>query len=97
MDQIVVDLHKHRDGQSNLEDQIERKNTILVAIEKSKEKIDNFKKEVPVVQRKIEKYDRTISNHEKAIRDMKLKKQSLLARDEELKKEATITIEKVDE
>lgn len=97
LDQIEVDLQKQKEVQANLEDRIKRKDALLAVIEKSKEKIDSFKEEVPNVQVKLERYDRVISNYENAIRDLESKKQTLSTRNEEIKQEASFTIERIEE
>jgi len=97
LDQIEVDLQKQKEVQANLEDRIKRKDALLAVIEKSKEKFEIFKKEVPNVQAKLERYDRVISNYENAIRDLESKKQTLSTRNEEIKQEASFTIERIEE
>ena len=97
LDHVVFYLQRHRDCQAKLEDQIKHKVELLAEIEEIKKKIDNFKKEVQVVQDKIEEYNHTISNYKKAIQELESKKEALLANDKELREEASLTIEKVNE
>ena len=97
LDQIDVDLHLKKDGQTKLADQIKCRDELMAEIEESKEKIYRFKREVPNVKKKMEEYDLAISEHEKAIQELKSNKKSLLEKDERLKKEANITIKKVED
>jgi seryl-tRNA synthetase len=70
---------------------------IMAEVEKSKQKIYNFKEEVPNVKKKMWEYDLAISKHEEAIRELRSKKESLLKKDEKLKKEANLLIKKIEE
>lgn len=97
LDQIVVDLHMKKDSQTKLADQNKCRDELMDEIEESKEKIYIFKREVPNVKKKVEEYDLAISEYEKAIQELKSNKKSLLEKDERLKKEANLTIRKVED
>lgn len=66
-------------------------------MEETKTKIFSFRKEVSNIKKKMEEYDLAIFEHEKAIQELKSNKKSLLERYESLRKEAYLTIEKVED
>lgn len=96
-DQIIVDLQRYRDGRNNIADHIREKDDFLTEITTIKKKVDNFKRKPPNVQDRVEKYDEAIANHQRSIHDLEVKRQMLLDYDDELGKEAKLSIEKASE
>ena len=97
IDQIAIDFHQKKYDQVKLVDQIKRRDGIMAEVKKSRQKIYNFKQEVPNVKKKMEEYDLAISKHEEAIRELQSEKESLLEKDDKLKKEVNLTIKKIEE
>lgn len=97
MDGINHGFQQNKIDQSKLEEQTLRRDHLLAEVTTFQVKLDAFRQEIPNTQQKVAKIDYTIAKYKAEIQNLELQNASILKKEDLMKKEASVAIQKVKE
>lgn len=97
MDGINHGFQQNKTDQSKLEEKTLRRDHLLAEVTTFQVKLDAFRQEIPNTQQKVAKIDYTIAKYKAEIQNLELQNASILKKEDLMKKEASVAIQKVKE
>lgn len=97
LDTIGQGFHKDKAGKAQLKEQAVKCDQLIEEVSAFKTKLENFRQETPEVKQKIANIDSSIAKHLVEIQKLEDRKKQLQSREELMKQEAQIAIQKAKE
>lgn len=97
LENIKQGFHQKKAGQAKLEEQTARCDQLLDEVTAFKAKLESFRQETPTIQHQVADIDSSIAKHKAEIERLENQKVQLLAKENLMKQEAQIAIQKVKE